>query len=145
MPVDRRVFEPAGGMIMTMEALDDARRRTERGLMKAQELGVAVNIAILDAGGHLVHFVRMDCALLGSIDVAVKKARTAALFRCESGALGRLSQPGGPIWGVEQTNGGLVSFGGGFPLTASDGRVIGAVGVAGGSVDEDEAVARACL
>ena len=80
-------------------------------------------------------------AWLGSIDIAVKKARTARLFDMPTGDIGGLSQPGGPLYGIEHSNGGLVTFPGGIPLRASDGTVIGAVGVSGSSVENDHAVA----
>jgi uncharacterized protein GlcG (DUF336 family) len=130
---------------VTALTLQEAMDRTAVGLAKANEIGVAMNIAVVDAGGHLLHFSRMADAWLGSIDIAIKKARTAALFTMETAAIGRLSQPGGELYQVEVTNGGLVTFGGGLPVVAADGRVIGAVGVSGGKVSEDTAVAEACV
>lgn len=130
---------------MTALTLQEAMDRTAVGLAKATEMGVAMNIAVVDAGGHLLHFSRMADAWLGSIDIAIKKARTAALFMMKTAAIGELSQPGGDLYQVEVTNGGLVTFGGGLPIVAADGRVIGAVGVSGGQVSEDTAVAEACL
>ncbi|WP_043634577.1 GlcG/HbpS family heme-binding protein [Nonomuraea candida] len=129
---------------MTALTLQDAVRRTEAGLARAAELGVAMNIAFVDAGGHLLHFSRMDDAWLGSIDIALRKARTSVLFRMPSAVIGELSQPGGPCYGIEATNDGLVSFGGGLPITDETGRVIGAVGVSGGDVQQDTLVAQAC-
>jgi uncharacterized protein GlcG (DUF336 family) len=125
--------------------LQEAKDRTAAGLAKAAEMGVAMNIAVVDAGGHLLHFSRMEDAWLGSIDIAIRKARTAALFKMPSAAIGELSQPGGDLYNVEVTNGGLVTFGGGLPIVAADGRVIGAVGASGGQVSEDTVVAEACL
>lgn len=87
----------------------------------------------------------MDDAWLGSIDIAIKKAKTAVLFKMPSAAIGELSQPGGSLYNIEHTNGGLVSFGGGLPITGANGRVIGAVGVSGGQVPEDVSVVEACL
>jgi uncharacterized protein GlcG (DUF336 family) len=123
----------------------EARKRTEAGIAKAKEMGVAMNIAVVDAGGLLLHFSRMEDAWLGSIDIAIRKARTAALFKMPSAAIGELSQPGGELYHIEVTNGGLVSFGGGLPITGGDGRILGAVGVSGGRVPQDVAVAEACL
>jgi uncharacterized protein GlcG (DUF336 family) len=123
--------------------LTDLRRLTDAGLAAAAETGAAMNLAIVDAGGRLLHFVRMDGAWPGSVDIALKKAETAALFRMPSAALGELSQPGGPIYGIEMSNGGLVTFGGGLPLIAPDGTVPGAVGVSGGTVTQDTTVATA--
>lgn len=130
-----------GGMASL--SMDDARQRVDRGILEARELGVAANIAVCDAGAYLLCFVRMDQALLGSIDLAVQKARTAALFRKESGALGSRSQPGGQLWSIEHSNGGLVVFGGGVPIFDGQRQCIGAVGVSGGSVEQDEQIARA--
>lgn len=104
-----------------------------------------MNIAMVDAGGHLLHFTRMDNAWLGSIDLALKKAKTSILFSMPSGAVGEISQPGGPVYGIEHSNGGLISFGGGVPIVDADGRVVGAVGVSGGTVDQDVRVAEAAV
>ncbi len=85
----------------------------------------------------------MDDAWLGSIDIAIKKARTARFFDMNTGAIGQLSQPGGALYNIEHSNGGLISFPGGVPITDSSGRVIGAVGVSGSTVENDHAVAEA--
>ncbi|KIF78096.1 hypothetical protein QR77_38425 [Streptomyces sp. 150FB] len=130
---------------MTAVTLQEAMNLTEAGIAKATEMGVAMNIAVVDEGGNLLHFSRMKGAWLGSIDIAIKKARTAVLFLMPTAAIGELSQPGGALYNIEVTNGGLVTFGGGLPITGEDGRVIGAVGVSGGQVPEDVAVAEACL
>lgn len=110
---------------------------------QAAKFGVAVNIAVVDAGAHLKAFERMDGAILGSIDVAVKKARTARLFELETGDLGPLCQPGGPLASLEQTNGGLITFGGGAPVRNAAGEVVGAVGSSGTTVDQDHQIAQA--
>jgi uncharacterized protein GlcG (DUF336 family) len=136
---------PRGPTTVSALTLQEAEDRTAAGLAKAAEMGVAMNIAVVDAGGHLLHFSRMEDAWLGSIDIAIRKARTAAFFKMPTAAIGELSQPGGDLYNVEVTNGGLVSFGGGLPVVAADGRVIGAVGVSGGQVSEDTVVAEACL
>ncbi|MFJ5196934.1 heme-binding protein [Streptomyces sp. NPDC088394] len=107
----------------------------------ARDRGFAVNIAVVDPSGHLVAFRRMDGALIGPIDVSIKKARTAALFGTDSAALGEEARPGGAIYTLEHTNGGLVSFGGGV-LLRDAGRTLGAVGVAGATVEADEELAR---
>jgi len=124
--------------------MKEASRRIENGVAKAREIGVAVNLALVDSGGHLLFFVRMDGALVGSVDLAVRKARTSALFRTESASLGQRSQPGQALWSIENSNGGLVTFGGGIPLFDRDGYCLGAVGVSGGSVEQDEQIARSC-
>jgi uncharacterized protein GlcG (DUF336 family) len=131
--------------LLTTLSLDEARRITDAGIARAQTMGVAMNIAVVDAGGHLLHFVRMDGAWLGSADVAIKKATTAVLFRMPTDALGEMTQPGGSLYGIEVSNGGLISFGGGLPILDPDGRTIGAVGVSGGAVEQDIAVAEASL
>jgi uncharacterized protein GlcG (DUF336 family) len=127
---------------MTIFSLDEAERTLAAGIAKATEISVPVNIAVLDAGVNLKAFVRMDGALLGSIDVAMGKARTSALFQMNSEALFDFCKPGGTSFGLENSNGGLVVFAGGRPLVIG-GEVVGAVGVSGGSVDQDDAIAQA--
>jgi len=97
----------------------------------------------LDVGVNLVAFARMDNAWIGSIDLALGKARTARYFNMESGEIGKLSQPGGPVWQIEHSNGGLVTFPGGVPIKNSEGEIIGAIGVSGSTVTNDHAVAQA--
>lgn len=110
---------------------------------KAAEIGVPMNIAILDSGANLKAFLRMDGALIGSIDIALKKAKTSAIFGMNSEAVGEFCKPGGTSPGLDSTNGGLVVFAGGIPLRDTDGRLLGAVGVSGGSVAQDFEVAQA--
>ena len=109
----------------------------------ADAIGVPMNIAVLDGGAYLKGFVRMDGALLGSIDIAIGKARTAVLFGMNSEAVGEFSKPGGGSPGLELTNGTLVVFAGGIPIRGADGEVIGAVGISGGAVAQDFQVAKA--
>jgi uncharacterized protein GlcG (DUF336 family) len=109
----------------------------------ARETGTAMNIAVVDAGGNLKAFTRMDGAWLGSIDISIKKARTARYFDMETGSIGELSQPGGPLFNIEVSNGGLISFPGGIPLQSADGAIIGAIGVSGSTVENDHTVASA--
>ena len=109
----------------------------------AVKQGVPMNITVIDAGGNLKAFCRMDGAFLGSIDVSMKKAKTARLFNMSSAELGAASQPGGELYGIEVTNDGLVIFGGGELLRDKNGVIIGAIGVSGGSVQEDTNVAKA--
>ena len=113
------------------------------GVARAVELGVQANIAVLDAGAHLKAFVRMDGAVLGSIDLAQGKARTAALFGVTSEAVWGYCKPGAPAPGLERSNGGLMTFPGGIHLTSADGALIGAVGVSGGAPEQDADIARA--
>ena len=110
---------------------------------KAGVLGVPMNVAILDHGANLKAFLRMDGALIGSIDIALKKARTSALFGMNTEAVGEFCKPGGTSPGLDATNGGLVVFAGGLPIRDAAGGLVGAVGVSGGSVDQDFQVAEA--
>ncbi|MFY9751033.1 MAG: heme-binding protein [Candidatus Acidiferrales bacterium] len=110
---------------------------------KALELGTRMDITVVDAGGNLKAFARMDGAWLGSIDISIKKARTARWFDMNTGEIGKLSQPGGPLFGIEHSNGGLITFPGGVVLKDAKGEVVGAVGVSGSSVENDHAVAQA--
>lgn len=110
---------------------------------KAGEIKVAMNIAVVDRGSNLVAFERMDNAWLGSVDIACKKAKTANFFDMNSGEIGKLSQPGESLYGIEVTNGGLVSFPGGVVLKNADGEIIGGIGVSGGMVEQDQKVAEA--
>jgi uncharacterized protein GlcG (DUF336 family) len=109
----------------------------------ADGLGVAYNIAVVDAGGHLVAFVRQDDALAGSIELAIGKAKTARLFNKTTSYLGELAQPGGPLFGIERgISGDVVIFGGGLPVQI-DGAIVGAVGASAGTIEQDVAVAEA--
>jgi uncharacterized protein GlcG (DUF336 family) len=110
---------------------------------KAAEIGIAVSIVVLDAAGHLKAFSRMDGAWLGSIDVAMKKAKTSVLFEIETQAVWNVCKPGAQAQGLERTNEGLVTFAGGIPLKVPDGNLLGAIGVSGGQVAQDFEIARA--
>lgn len=123
--------------------LEQARAAVSAGVNKSKELGVAMNIAVVDAGGNLKAFARMDDAWLGSIDIAIRKAKTARYFDMNTGEIGKLSQPGGALYGIEHSNGGLVTFPGGVPIKNKEGRIVGAVGVSGSTVDNDHTVAEA--
>jgi uncharacterized protein GlcG (DUF336 family) len=110
---------------------------------KAVEIEVPMNIAILDAGGHLKFFLRMDGAVLGSIDIAMKKAKTAVLFEVNSEAVWEYCKPGAPAQGLQMTNDILATFAGGIPLKTRTGDMLGAIGVSGGTVSQDAQVAAA--
>lgn len=110
---------------------------------KAEQLKIKMNISVVDTGANQVAFVRMDGAWLGSADIALKKAKTAKLFDMETGEIGKLSQPGKPLYNIEHSNGGLISFPGGIPIKDKNGNVIGAIGVSGSSVENDHEVAKA--
>ncbi len=109
----------------------------------AEAIGVPMNIAVYDDGANIKAFVRMDGAFLGSADIAMSKARTAALFGFNTEALYDFVKPGGTSPGFDRTNGGLIVFAGGIPIKDADGRLIGAVGVSGGAVAQDFEVATA--
>jgi uncharacterized protein GlcG (DUF336 family) len=117
----------------------------EAGAARARELAIAVNIAVLDAGAHLKEFRRMDGAVLGSIDVATSKARTAVLFQIPSEAVWEYCKPGAPAHALEISNGGLAPFAGGLPLFDTNGALIGAIGISGGAVPQDLEVAQAAV
>ena len=110
---------------------------------KAREMGVKMNIAVVDGGANLVAFGRMDGAWLGSVDIAIKKAKTARFFDMNTGEIGKLSQPGGSLYNIEHSNLGLITFPGGIPIKNSNGEIIGAIGVSGSTVEDDHAVAEA--
>ncbi len=113
-----------------MDAIAAARKEAKR-------IEVPMNIAVVDTGGNLVAFARMDDAWLGSVDIAIRKARTSVMFNMETGEIGELSQPGGPLYGIEHSNDGLITFHGGLPIRG------GAIGVSGGTVAQDRLVALA--
>ena len=123
--------------------LKQAQTVVQAALKQAENMKVPVNIAVVDAGGNLKAFARMDDAFLGSIDIAERKARTARYFNMSTRDLGKAAQPGQPLFGIESTNGGLVIFGGGELLTDKKGTIIGSIGVSGGTVEEDESIAKA--
>lgn len=110
---------------------------------KAVTLKTKMSIAIVDSGANLLAFSRMDDALLGTGDIAIKKAKTAMMFKKNTGNLGELSQPGMPLFNIEHSNGGLVTFPGGVPIKNNEGKVIGAIGVSGSSIENDHIVAEA--
>lgn len=123
--------------------LDAAMRVVEAARAKAEEIGVPMDIAVVDAGNNLTAFARMDNAWLGSIDIAQNKAYTARSFDMSTKDLAPLAQPNQPLYGIEASNdGNLIVFAGGIPLTSGD-AVVGAIGVSGGSVEQDHEVAEA--
>ena len=124
-------------------SLEQAHTAVDAALKKSNEMGVKMDIAVVDAGANLKAFVRMDGAWLGSIDIAQKKAKTARWFDMPTGAIGGLSQPGGSLYNIEHSNDGLITFPGGLPLKNSAGDIIGAIGVSGSTVEDDHAVAEA--
>ena len=126
-----------------MITLADARRVIAAAEKKAQEIGQPMNIAVADQGGNLVAHARMDNAWMGSIDISINKAWTARAFDIATKDLAQHSQSGGQFFGIHVSNHGRVMiFAGGIPLKR-DGKVVGAIGVSGGSGDQDHAVAEA--
>src|SRR5258708_3600402 len=126
---------------MSCISLPVAKTVIEAATAKALEIGQPMNIAVVDDGGHLVAFVRVDGAIKASIDISIRKARTSILMNAPTRALMPLVQPGAELYGLEQTSGGMVIFGGGIPLSV-DGVVVGAIGVSAGSVEQDRTVAQ---
>ena len=124
-------------------SLKQAQDAVAAAMAKANQIGVKMNIAVVDAGANLKAFARMDGAWLGSIDISLKKARTARFFDMNTGDIGGLSQPGGSLYQIEVSNGGLITFPGGVPIKNSAGEIIGAIGVSGSAVENDHAVAAA--
>ncbi|MEX2516901.1 MAG: heme-binding protein [Gammaproteobacteria bacterium] len=122
---------------------EQAQKAIKGALEKAAQTKTRMCIAVVDSGGTLKAFHRMDDAWVGSIDIAIKKARTAVYFGMPSGEIGQLSQPGKPLYGIEHSNDGLITFPGGVPIVDDDGIMSGAIGVSGSTVDNDDAVARA--
>jgi uncharacterized protein GlcG (DUF336 family) len=127
-------------MHVTIEQADEAIAAAKA---KAVELGTQMCIAVVDSGGNLKAFHRMDDAWVGSIDIAQKKAKTSVFFGMMTGQIGQLSQPGGPLYGIEHSNQGLITFPGGIPIVDAEGVMSGAIGVSGSTVDNDHAVAEA--
>lgn len=127
-------------MSLTLEIVE---KLSSAAKAKAKEIGIPMNIAVVDEGANLKAFHRMDNAWLGSIDISIKKAKTARFFDMNSGEIGKLSQPGQPLYNIEHSNGGLITFPGGVVLKDESGNVIGAIGVSGGTVDQDHEVASA--
>ena len=126
-----------------MITLDEAKKIVSAAEYKAQQMGQPMNIAVMDAGRNLVAFQRMDGAWVASIDIAIDKAFTSAGRGLATREIGEMAQPGQPLFGINTTNGGrIVIFAGGVPLMR-DGEVVGAVGVSGGTPDEDHEVAEA--
>jgi len=122
---------------------EEAQRAIAAALKKAQEIGNRSCIAIVDSGATLKAFARMDDAWVGSIDIAIRKARTACFFGMPTGEIGKMSQPGGSLYGIEVSNDGLITFPGGLPIVNANGILIGAIGVSGSTVEDDHKIAMA--
>ncbi len=127
-------------MHVTME---HALKAIEAARKKAVKIDTQMCIAIVDSGANLKAFLRMDDAWVGSIDIAIKKAKTAVFFGMPTGEIGKLSQPGKSLYGIEHSNEGLITFPGGLPIVDDEGVLVGAIGVSGSAVENDHAVAEA--
>src|SRR5262245_39395110 len=126
-------------------ALEDAKQMLSAAEAKAASLGIPYCVAVVDAGGHLVAFLRQDGALIGSVDLAIDKAVTARIFDKKTSDLATLAQSGKPLYGIQVSNAGkVVIFGGGIPVML-DGSIVGAVGASAGTVEQDIAVAEAAI
>src|SRR5262245_32441073 len=129
----------------TSLTLDDAKHMLAAAEAKAVSLGISYCVAVVDAGGHLVAFLRQDGALIGSVDLAIGKAATARIFDKTTSDLATLAQSGKPLFGIQESNGGqVVIFGGGVPVVL-DGTIVGAVGASAGTVEQDIEVAKAAI
>ena len=142
-PNDSKTGGPATPLATKDISLEQAHKVLEAAIKKSDEIKTKMDIAVVDAGGNLKAFARQDGAWLGSIDISIKKAKTARYFDMPTGEIGKLSQPGGPLYQIEVSNGGLITFPGGVPIKDPDGTIIGAVGVSGSVVENDHAVATA--
>jgi uncharacterized protein GlcG (DUF336 family) len=129
-------------MTLTLEL---AGKAVEAGLKHAATLDVAVCVVVCDSAANLKAFVRMDGAWLGATDVALRKASTSVLFEAETQAIWEVCKPGAPAHGLESSNGGLITFAGGIPIRSPEGDLLGAIGVSGGEVAQDHAVAQAAI
>lgn len=123
--------------------LEESRLAVEAAIKKAEAISTRMCIAVVDSGCNLKTFFRMDDAWVGSIDIAIKKAKTACLFAMPTGQIGKLSQPAGPLFGIEHSNNGLITFPGGLPIVNKEGILIGGIGVSGSAVENDHLVAKA--
>ncbi|HUK50136.1 MAG TPA: heme-binding protein [Terriglobales bacterium] len=133
-------------MIQTSKlTLEDALVGIAAGRKRATEIGVPMDIAVVDEGGHILAFERMDGGLIGSIQIAIDKAYTASVLRIPTGEEGKIAQPGGPDFGIHTSCGGrIMIFAGGIPVKFK-GTVVGAVGCSSGTVQEDTSVAEAAI
>lgn len=109
--------------------------------IKAAEINTLMDISVVDAGANLVAFARMDGAWIGSIDISFKKAKTSAWFTMDTASLTDAVKPEGPLFNIEHSNGGLITFPGGVLIKNTEGIIIGAIGVSGSSVENDHTVA----
>ncbi|MBY3416320.1 heme-binding protein [Rhizobium laguerreae] len=132
-------------MLQETLGLDDAAMAVKAALAQAEVLGVACSVAIVDAGGHLIAFARRDRARIATVELAINKAFSARIFDTGTAELGALAKPGAELYGIQHSHDGRsIIFGGGLPIR-SNGMTIGAVGVSGGSVQQDVDIASAAI
>src|ERR1044072_7986653 len=125
--------------------LQSVEQANEAARKNAIALRTQMCIAVVDSGAKLKAFLRMDDAWVGSIDISIKKAKTAVFFGMPTGEIGKLSQPGKSLYGIEHSNEGLITFPGGLPMVDEEGVLVGVIGVCGSSVENDHTVAQAGL
>ena len=125
-------------------SLETANQIIDKAIKEAEKRNFSIVATIVNKDGTLVALKKMDHAVIGPVDVSIKKAKTAALFGLNTIDFGKIAQPGAPIYSIENTNGGMISFGGGITLI-HNGEVIGALGVAGASVEDDELIAQVAI
>ena len=122
---------------------EQAEKAIAAAIEEAKRINTQMCIAVVDSGADLKAFVRMNNAWVGSVDIAIKKAKTACFFGMNTGQIGELSQPGGKLYGIEHSNNGLITFPGGIAIVDEEGNLIGALGVSGSTVENDHQVAKA--
>ncbi|WP_182047556.1 GlcG/HbpS family heme-binding protein [Curtobacterium sp. ME26] len=130
---------------MTYLTHEHARRMIDAALAAAAAEGLRVSVAITDAGGHLLAFNRAETANLATIDIAIQKARTAVFFQAPTRYVTAAMQPGGAIYTAQHTSGGLSAIPGGIPVVDEDEAMIGAIGISGGSAEQDDAIAASAV
>lgn len=124
---------------------EHARRIIDAALAAGRDEGLRISVAISDAGGHLLAFDRAETANLATIDIAIQKSRTAVFFQAPTRYLTAAMQPGGPIYTAQHTAGGLSAIPGGIPILSADGSVIGAIGISGGTGEQDDTLASSAV
>ena len=130
---------------MEIFKLEHARKCIAVAIKKAIELDALVSISIVTPSGFLIAFERMNEAALGPIDISLKKAKTAALFNKDTGILGEKSQPNGPLFGIEKSNDGLITFPGGSPIKNKEEITVAAIGISGSTVENDHLIAKSVV
>lgn len=130
---------------MTPLTHERARLMIDDALAAGKAEGIRISVAVTDAGGHLLAFHRAEAANLATIDIAIQKARTAVFFQAPTRYVTAAMQPGGAIYTAQHTSGGLSAIPGGIPVVDEDGAMIGAIGISGGSGEQDDAIAASAV